>query len=94
MVIGGKIASLADCMVAARIPDPKPDKPKADEHIWVAYDDSRARLPVAIAPTAQALAEIMGVSVKTVYSTWSKYQSGELKTAKYAKVDIGDNENG
>ena len=90
MVINGKIVTLADCMVATTIPEPKKEKPKADEYIWVAYDDSRARLPVAIAPNAQALAKIVGMNENTVYSTWSRYQHGELLTAKYAKVHIGD----
>ena len=95
MIINGKEISLADCMVKARIPDPKPkntNNTKTDEYIWVGYDDSRARLPVAIAPSAQALAEIMGVSGNTVYSVWSRFLSGDLSTAKYAKVYIGDNE--
>lgn len=94
MVIGGNIISLADCMVKARIPDPKQtNNTRTDEYIWVGYDDSRARLPVAIAPSAQALAKIMGVSDSVVYSVWSRYKSGELSTAKYAKVYIGDAEN-
>ena len=93
MVIGGKIVSLADCMVKARIPDPKPDKPKADEYLWVAYDSSRARLPIAVAPSALTLAKMVGVSPNTVYSVWSNYLSGRRSTTKYAKVYIGDDEN-
>lgn len=95
MIINGKHITLADCMVKARIPDPKPKKANntnTAEYIWVAYDDSRARLPVAIAPSAQSLAKIMGVSQNTVYSVWSRFLRGVLSTAKYAKVYIGDNE--
>lgn len=95
MVIGGKIVSLADCMVKARIPDPKPKRANntnTEEYIWVAYDNSRAKLPVAIAPSAQSLAKIVGVSANTIYSVWSNYLSGRRSTAKYAKVYIGDDE--
>lgn len=95
MIINGKHISLADCMVKARIPDPKPKPPNntnTDEYIWVAYDDSRAKLPIAIAPSALTLAKIVGVSPNTIYSVWSNYQSGRLFTAKYAKVYIGDDE--
>lgn len=59
------------------------------DFVWVAYDDSKARLPVAMSPSVTELAAIMGVSRSTIESMWSKYRHGKLDTAKYAKVYIG-----
>ena len=82
MIINGKKIEFADVCVS--------NTPDTSKHIWVAYDKSKARLPVAFAPTAESLAEMMGVSKKTVTGNWHNYRAGRLKTAKYAKVYIGD----
>lgn len=95
MVIGGKIVPLADCMVKARIPDPKQKNhgnEKIGEYVWVAYDQSRARLPVAIAFTIAELSEKTGVSVKKLLTRWYNYKFGKTKTTRCAKVYIGDDE--
>lgn len=95
MVIGGKTIYLADCMVKARVPDPKPKNhgnKKIGEYVWVAYDKSRARLPVAIAFTIAELAKITGVSAKTLMTRWYNYKNGRSKTTRCAKVYIGDDE--
>ncbi len=96
MVINGQTMSLADCMVQTRhrLSDKRPTRERcntseAGEFVWVAYDSTGARLPVAIAPTAEILARLVGCSVNTIHSVWSKYQHGKLNTAKYAKVYIG-----
>lgn len=96
MVINGQIMSLADCMVRTKHrlsdqkqPQKQPNNTDTGEFVWVAYDNTRAKLPVAIAPTAEILARLVGCSVNTIHSVWSKYQHGKLNTAKYAKVYIG-----
>ena len=93
MIIGGKTLSLADCMVKVRVlpeVEKAPIKNSAD-YIWIAYDDSKAKLPIAMASSAIKLAEMMGVDQNTVYSVWSRYKSGGLLTAKYARVYVGEN---
>ena len=84
MTINGKTMTLADVM----IPTSKPDE-SSDDYVWIAYDNSRARLPIAIAPSALQLAKIVGHSYKSIYSYWSKYRRGLVKTTKYAKVYVG-----
>ena len=93
MIINGKIAALSDCMVKARIPDPKPKNygnKKIGEYIWVAYDKSRAKLPIAIAFTIAELSEITGVRPNVLMSRWYNYKLGKTKEARVAKVYIGD----
>lgn len=81
MVINGKIVPFESCILS--------NNTTTADFVWVAYDSSRARLPVAIAATADDLAEIMGVTRNAVESTWCSYRRGRLKTTKYAKVYIG-----
>lgn len=95
MVINGKVHSLADCMVKARIPDKKRKNPasaKTGEYIWVAYDKSSARLPVAIAFSIAELSKITGVSAKKLMTRWYNYKFGKTKTTRCAKVYIGGDE--
>jgi hypothetical protein len=91
MVINGKILTWQDCVVPYKKP---PDNfsinnTMTDEFIWVAYDNSDARLPVAIAPSVNALSEAVGVNKSTIMSSWSKFIHGQLSEARYAKVYIG-----
>ena len=88
MVINGNFMKWQDCIVPYRIAGA--NNAQTNEFVWVGYDNSDARLPVAIAPTASALAEVMGVKKATVESMWSKFRHGQVSTAKYAKVYIGD----
>lgn len=82
MTINGKKVDFSDCLVDSGA--------RYEDFVWIAYDDSRARLPVAIASSAKKLAEMIGVAEGTVVSTWSKYIHGVLSTAKYARVYTGD----
>ncbi len=61
---------------------------KPQPFVWVGYDSSPARLPIAIASTSGELANKMGVTAGAVETTWSKYRHGKLKTTKYAMVFI------
>lgn len=80
MIINGKKIEFADICES--------NTPNTAKYVWVAYDKSKARLPVAFAPTAEILAEMMGVSKKTVTSNWYNYLAGRQNSAKYAKVYI------
>ena len=84
MTINGKTMTLADVMVSVK----QPDETDAD-YIWVAYDNTKERLPIATAPSALQLAKIVGHSYKSIYSYWSKYSRGLVNTTKYAKVYVG-----
>lgn len=57
-----------------------------EDTIWIAYGKRPPYLPVAVADTVDELAEMMGTSRNTVYSTWSKYKAGKLKKCRYCKV--------
>ena len=96
MIIGGKHYSWQDIMVPVKHTAPAKrqlrNKSEKENFVWVAYDSSRARLPVAIAPSAKELARIMGVSRVTVESDWSHFRHGDRPSAKYAKVYIGEEE--
>ncbi len=59
------------------------------DYVWIAYDNSNSGVPVAIAPSVDALAEMMGVKRTSIESNWCNYLKGRQKTAKYAKVYIG-----
>ena len=58
--------------------------------MWIAYDDSRARLPVAWADSAAALSRMVGVSDLTIRSTACRGLSGEYGNPKYMKVEVED----
>ena len=94
MIIAGKEMTLADLMVSVKHPPvPKPPvrkRPPASDFVWIAYGNTEARLPVAIAYSAWELAFIMGVSLSSVESSASKFLNGKIHNPKYAKVYIGD----
>ena len=56
--------------------------------VWVGYAKEKPRLPIAIADSAEELAERMGVTVSTVMSAWSRFWRGKSKSTKYAMVFI------
>lgn len=62
----------------------------AHEVIWVGYAKEKPRLPVAIADSAEELAERMGVTVSTVVSSWSRYWRGLAKSTRYAMVFLDE----
>lgn len=82
MVINGKIVTWKDCIT----------KRNPGDYVWVAYDNSKARLPVAIAESGAELARIMGVSASAVHSTASKLSHGVLAEPRFARVYIGGTE--
>ena len=63
--------------------------------VWVAYDKSKLRLPIASADTSKELARIVGVSVSTVRSEAARFLQGgctKEKGARFAKIEIEEDE--
>lgn len=92
MIIYGKHFTLADCMVSSRPGGCSKNKPDSQVFVWVAYDNSSAGIPIALASSSEEMARIMGVTVGTVEGNWSHFRHGDIKSARYAKVYIGDEE--
>lgn len=60
--------------------------------MWIAYDQSRARLPYAWTDSAASLAKIVGVSPDTIRAEASRSRNGLLKDGRYARVDFEEDE--
>lgn len=58
--------------------------------LWVAYDNSPERLPIAWAYSAKELAIKTGARLQTVHSIASRQKAGIFKNAKFAIVEIED----
>lgn len=58
------------------------------EYVWVAYSNKHPFLPIAVASTAQELADTLGVSRGCIESLNSKFRHGKVKRARYARVLI------
>lgn len=56
--------------------------------VWVAYDRSRAHLPIAVADTLAELAAITGRTETHIKTVWSKYKHGIVKNTCFAQVEI------
>lgn len=79
MTIQGKTVPIESCMQQHNTAD----------YVWVAYDSSKERLPIAIATTAGELGRMLGIQPVRIQSSWWNYKNGNLKTARFAKVYIG-----
>lgn len=55
--------------------------------IWLKVTTDELELPVAVADTAEQLAKICGVTVKSIYSSVSHARHGR-KTTPYRKVRV------
>ena len=47
-------------------------------------------LPLAVADSAPQLAEMVGVSVNAIFSSYSCYKSGKHKFSRFQKVEVDD----
>ena len=63
-------------------------KGKKYDSVWVAYSKKHPYLPIAIADSAEELAEIVGVKTSTVEAMWSKFWRGKISRTRYAWVLI------
>lgn len=62
--------------------------------VWVAYDKSRARLPIAVADSAAELALMVHANKNNVKTMASKLRHGVLNSSRFACVDIEEDEDG
>ena len=58
-------------------------------HVWVAYTRKKPHLPYAIAETAEEVSQLTGKTKNNIYSCWSKYQKGVLKSSPFHHVFVG-----
>lgn len=56
--------------------------------LYLAVTADRYELPIYVADTALELADVLGLSHKSVHSTFSKYASGELSGRRLMRVRI------
>ncbi|MBE5957725.1 MAG: hypothetical protein E7254_02535 [Lachnospiraceae bacterium] len=57
-------------------------------NVWMKIEKDKYELPVAVANTAQELANICGTNVHSVMSIVSKTKKGIIKKPTYIKVEI------
>ena len=69
-----------DCIVP--VSDARP-------YVWVAYQSEKPHLPIAVADTANELAQVLGVRKNTIESIASKHRHGKIKRPRFAKVYTG-----
>lgn len=60
--------------------------------VWIMYDDSRARLPIAMADSSMGLALKTGANVKTIRSIASRQKHGIIQSGRFACVELGDDD--
>ncbi len=60
--------------------------------VWIKVTKDEFELPVAIADTAEELAEILGVDRSTILSAVRRYERGEVSFSVYRRLEIGDEE--
>jgi hypothetical protein len=56
--------------------------------IWMKVTSDDLELPVAVADSAEELAEMLGISRATIYASISRWKSGERSECPYRVVEI------
>ena len=56
--------------------------------IWIAYDDTPERLPIAIADSPKELARLVGSRSQTISSKACDFHRGRTKNSKYVYVEV------
>ena len=62
----------------------------AMKNIWMKITNDEYELPLAVADTAQELADIVGTTKNCIVSTISKFNKGKLKRTHYICVKVKD----
>lgn len=62
------------------------------QKVWMRITRDKYELPLAIADSAEELAEICNVERSTVASMASSYEKGKLKTSRYICVNVEEDE--
>ena len=60
------------------------------KNIWMKISNDDFELPLAVADTAQELADIVGTTKNCIVSTISKFNQGKLKRTPYICVKVKD----
>lgn len=60
--------------------------------MWIKYDQSPERLPVAWAGSAVELAALTGNNPGHIRSAWSDYKRGKKKDTCFARVELPDDD--
>lgn len=60
------------------------------KNIWMKITNDEYELPLAVADTAQELAEICGTTKNCIVSTISHYNQGRIKWTPYVCVKVKD----
>jgi DNA-binding XRE family transcriptional regulator len=55
---------------------------------WIRVTKDKYELPEYIADTAEELADMLGISPNTIYSSMANWEKGRVKTSPYRKVVI------
>lgn len=59
-------------------------------NVWIAVTHDKYELPYAVADSARELAQMLGISYKTIQTTRRRYRLGETKYCRYQKVTVDD----
>jgi len=60
--------------------------------VWMMVSKDKFELPEAIADSAGELARIVGISEDTIYSTVSHMKAGRLKSGRFRRVEIEEDD--
>ena len=60
--------------------------------LWLKVTKDKYELPLAVADTAAELGRMLGVSGNTIRTMACKYSKGKIKTSKYRKVVINEDD--
>lgn len=63
---------------------------KQKQYVYMLISRDEYQLPMAVADSAEALAEMTGASLSTVRSTICKEKQGKLKRPRFVRVEIDD----
>lgn len=61
---------------------------KKPKYLWLKISKDKYELPLAVADTADQLAEMCGVTVGTIRSNVKHFEDGDLVFSRYRKVKI------
>lgn len=58
-------------------------------HVWVCYSTTPPHLPIAVADSADQLAQLLGnTTANSIKSAWCKYRTGVSKNTRFHRVRV------
>lgn len=58
--------------------------------LWMKVTNDKYELPLVVADSVQELADILGVSRNSIYSSMSHVKAGDSKNTPYRKVEVDE----